>query len=302
MSNLNNLDLNNIQKFVKADFDKAFSQQVTNYQAFTKEIMSSDKLISFEWIGALPKMRKWVGSRYYNQMKKYDYSFKTDSYEGTILIPYSDILNASKTELSKMAKGQVAGYGAQVKLDYPSDLVYEALGNGTVNLCYDGQPFFANAHPTYYGATTFDNLLVGSGVSAANLKTDIATAILTLATMIDEENRKLNLKLGTIVCHPLLALTFAEVLASVANTGSPVNVLSGLGIKVISDARLTDQNDWYAMATSPMIKPIIHAQVGNIEVRTKDDTFNTKSIVIGVDVEGGVGYGYPQTALKFVNV
>lgn len=301
MSNLNNLDLNAIQKFVQPAFNEGLAQQQTQYQAFTKDITTTERRVDFEWIGRLPRLRKWVGSRYYKQLKKYDYNFSIDALESTVSIPYSKILNASKTELSAMARQRLKEYGAQIKMDYPSDLVYEALVAGTSELCYDGQPFFANAHPTYYGATTFDNLLAGSGVSVANLKTDIATAIYTLATMIDEENRKLNLKLGTIVCHPLLALTFSEVLVSSQGTGSAVNVLSGLGIKVISDARLVDENDWYAMATSPMLKPLVHAQMGGINIKLKDDTFDSKSIAIGVDVDGKVGYGYPQTALKFVN-
>ncbi len=301
MGLLNSLDLNKIEKLATNVFNDRLLEVVTNYQLFTDEIPVTENEINFEWIGALGNVREWVGSRHYNLLTDYSYTINPRPYELTYSLPYKKILDLSKTKLSGMALKKVKELGAKVKRQFPAKYVFEAIEDGTTDLCFDGQPFFDNAHPNYYDANTFDNLLAGSGVTSANLITDVTTAITTLAGQKNDGGEALNLPLNVIVCNPLLAMTFMGVLADTSNTGSAFNIFSQFGISIVSDARLTDTNDWYAFSTEAL-KPIVSVQLGSINLEVNDARkFSSKLVDIGADVDGKVGYGYPQTALKFVN-
>jgi phage major head subunit gpT-like protein len=112
----------------------------------------------YPWIGNFTKMREWLGDRIVKNFQQYGYSLKNRKFEATVEVPRIAI---EDDQYGVYAKAFTQA-GMSVKV-WPDDLVFggDAIytaGNetpniggaaieGTVNLCYDGQPFFNNSHP-----------------------------------------------------------------------------------------------------------------------------------------------------------
>lgn len=286
-------ELNKLEKLVRSEFTKAFNSIPTSYQEFTSEINDTESITPFEWIGALPRVREWIGARHIEDLKKYDYAIKKKDWEMTIKVPYRKAWDSSQTALAQFIKTRINSLGLQFKKDYPSEIVIQALENGTSNLAYDGVAFFANT-----GRTNV-NLFSGSGTSIDNIIADIDKARTAMRKFVDDQGRRLNITGDLAIIPPELEFKFMEITGAKFRNNTD-NIHYG-SLRYIVDARLTEINDWYFVATNEFIKPILFVSIGGVEISVKDTTFDNKSITIGADATGNVGYSFPELAIKIVN-
>jgi phage major head subunit gpT-like protein len=286
-------ELNQIEKLVRDEFGKAFSQAPVSYQLYTSEIVDTESITPFEWIGALPRVREWIGARHIEDMKNYDYTIKKKDWELTIRVPYRKMWESSKTMLAAFVIQRVSQLGTQFRKDYPSEIVVQALENGTSNLAYDGVPFFADS-----GRANV-NLKNGSGTTVDNLITDIETCRAAMKKFKDDKGRTLNITGDVAVIPPELEIKFMEITRARLRDGSD-NVHFG-SLEYVVDARLTDTSDWYFIASNEFIKPLLFVSLGGVNVAVKDTTFDNKSLTVGADATGNVGYSFPELAIKVVN-
>lgn len=285
-------ELNRIEKQSRAEFQGGFNGAPSSYQLFTSEIVDTEAITPFEWIGSLPRVREWVGARHVADLENYDYSIKKKDWEMTIKIPYSKTWDSSKTALSAFMKNRTAQLGAQFRKDYPSDIIIQALEDGTTNLAFDGLPYFSDARDN-------DNLMSGSGITVENLITDITTARSTMKRFTDESGRRLGIIGNLAIIPPELEIAFLEICGSQLRDGTTNNFVGAL--EYVVDARLSDTSDWYFVATNEFIKPILFVSVGGVNVAVKDNTFDDRSVLVGADATGNVGYSFPELAIKVVN-
>lgn len=288
-------ELNAIEKLVREEFGGAFMGAPTSYQLFTTEISDTENTSWFEWIGALPRVKEWVGNRQIEQMKQYDYSIKSKNWELTILQNYAKLFDKSKTKLAAMTKQKVAGLGQQFRQDYPAETIISALEAGTVNLAYDGIPFFSNAS----GVRTIDNLAAGSGTTVDNIIADIKTNRAVMKKFTDDKGRVMNVTPNLAVIPAELEIQFQEITRTKLRSSSD-NMFYG-ALDYVVDGRLTDPSDWYLMATLEFIKPIVCMITQDVQIAVDDMTFKNKSVAIGADASGNVGYSFPFLAMKIVN-
>ncbi|OHD53948.1 MAG: hypothetical protein A2Y33_12315 [Spirochaetes bacterium GWF1_51_8] len=286
-------EMNQIEKLVKDEFGGAFAQAPVSYQLFTSEIIDTESITPFEWIGALPRVREWIGARHIEDMRNYDYTIKKRDWELTIRIPYRKFWESSKTQLAMFVRQRVSQLGTQFRKDYPSEIVVQALENGDTNLAYDNVAFFANT-----GRANV-NLIDGAGTSTDNLIADIEKCRSAMKKFKDDQGRTLNITGDLAVIPPELEIKFMEITRAKLRDGSD-NVHFG-SLEYVVDARLTDVSDWYFIASNEFIKPVLFVSLGGVNVAVKDSTFDNKSLTIGADATGNVGYSFPELAIKVVN-
>lgn len=287
------LELNQYEKLVRKEFGGGFKGQQTSYQLFTSEITDTESLTIWEFLGGFPRVREWVGARHVNEFENYDYAIRSKDWELTIKIPYKKLLDASRTALSSLTRERSMQLGAQFRRDYPAEKIIEAIEAGTTALAYDGIAFFATS------SRDWDNLLTGTGVTLATVKADLASARAKMKKFTDDEGRVLNITGDVALIPPELEEVFME-LTKATVIDSTTNVGYG-SLKFVVDGRLSDANDWYLFASNEFVKPIVCVNVGDVNVALKDTTFEDKSVVLGADCTGNIGYSFPQLACKIVN-
>lgn len=291
-----------LQRGLNLAFNKAYDGFINNQGSFLNDV---DMLVTrvnstgsdekYGWLGDVPGMKEWIGDKEYAGIEDYDYTIKNkDWYNG---------ISIDRNELDDDRYGMVLPRIESMALaaaNWPMELVAELIRDGDTNLAYDNAAFFSNR-------TINDNLLAGSGVTLANLKTDLTTGRTTMMRFVSDTGKLLRLVPDVIVCPPELEITFRELIESTAVQGTGYNEASknvwSKWIKsIIPLPDLTDTNDWYIFATSMPLKPFIF-QDRKKPVPVLDDTKVKANRTYGYSVEmrGNAGYGFYQMAVKFVN-
>lgn len=247
------------------------------------------------WVGAMPAVSQWLGERNAKEFESYDYTVKNLDWQAAVPINENDI-NDDQTGALQMIPQMLA----RRIMSHPEKLMFDLLTGGTSGLAYDGVAFFSNAS----GARTIDNLLAGTGVSLAQLEADLDAALVAMAKFTDDQGEILNIRGDLVVCPVALERKFRRLVQS--NTDATASV-EGVynpyrGIDVIGDPRLdaADANDWYLLATSEIVKPLIY-QIREEADASMEKKNLTKQWVFGADYRGNGAYGLPHLAVKTVN-
>jgi phage major head subunit gpT-like protein len=204
------------------------------------------------------------------------YHEMTGEYTQIPLKIYEDALYLSAYDMEEDNTGQISERAADLgarAAKHPQDLAAAALAAGDTSddyLIYDGQRFFANAHPKPDGST-FDNLLAGV-FDATNYQAG-RTAMQRFYSDLGSSD-PYGIKPNFVIAPPDLEITVLQVLrnAEIAITGGPVtNQLQGTATPIF-ESRLTDTNDWYLASTELGIMPFIdirHSRFGNFNLHSE---------------------------------
>lgn len=283
-----------------------FSQKMMEFQAARSispgimaaamEIKSTGAYEKLGWIGALPAVTQWVGELNAKEFNSYDYTIKN--------LDWATGVPISKNSLDDDQTGSLAMFPAMLAkriMSHPEKLMINLLINGTSSLAYDGVAFFSNVS----GVRTIDNLLGGSGVTLAAMKTDLIAALVAMAKFTDDQGEALGIKGDTIVCPVALQSNFESLVYSKADptASGGVDTYNPFANKftVIGDPRLdaADVADWYLLATREEIKPLVFQNRQAAEPGL-EKTPGTKNYVFSADYRGNGGYGLPHLAIKTV--
>lgn len=135
-------------------------QKSGDWDKIAMECKSTGKGTVYSWLGAFPRMEKWVGARKVKSMKNNDYELKNIPFEATVGVARADIEDDNLGIYSPMMEQM--GLSAVEHID---ENVFQALPNGYKELCYDGKPFFSSEHPIAENedgtgkASTFSNII-----------------------------------------------------------------------------------------------------------------------------------------------
>jgi phage major head subunit gpT-like protein len=289
-----------LQKALNSQFEQQYrnfmqSPEVMRAMAMMTVTRSTKASEDFAWLGDLPGMKEWIGTKDLGGISDYDFTIKNkDWYTG-----FSIDRNEIEDDQVGAIMPRVAAM-AQVAALWPYRLVLQLLDDGDSGLAYDGSAFFANR-------SVNDNLLSGSGVDTlAHIKTDIQTATTTLRTMKTDTGEYMNLRPTLLVCPPAVEFSMIEALQTPGiintGTGATVNPLSSLGIQVVSFPELSDADDWYLLCTDRPLKPFIFQQrKAPTAVFDGTEEADSRKMKYSVEMRGNAGYGFPQMAVKVVN-
>lgn len=257
---------------------------------------------TYEWLGNAPQMSEAGGARTFTSLSNTTYSIANVSYKSGVQV-LKDHIDDNKSGSIKRRIDSLATVAAT----HPGKIMSEKIVSGTTDLCYDGAAFFANAHPVRSDeGGTQDNLLAGTGVTAAALRTDIAAAKSALRRFKSENGEVFqdgDMKLVVVVPTELEIPMAEAIRTSTVSTGGE-NIHQGMA-EIIVDPRLSDVNDWYTFVVDEDRKPMIWQNRAPLKFSQQGagsaDEFHEGLHSFGADVRYGCGYGYWQSAIKTVN-
>lgn len=257
---------------------------------------------NYSWLGDIPGVREWLGSKVYGDLSKYTYSITNKRWYDAFNVHKDAIRREELDQIKPRMQMLVSSLDA-----YKQEIVIEFLMNGETYLAFDGVAFFANAG----GARINDNLLGGTGVTLAQIKTDLAIARRTSMRFTSDAGRYLRLVPDTVICPVELEEIFLQIKESAADPGSAnagvANVQKRYIENVIALPDLTDATDWYYATTKHPLKPFIFQgeklENGQDVLPVVDESKLKSDGVYGFSAEmyGNAGYGFPELCLKIVN-
>jgi phage major head subunit gpT-like protein len=288
-----------LTKALKVIFNQAYKQgKPPSYEAIMERVTSNSDSETYGWLDANPDMREWVGEKRVKSIGDQSYTIENKDFEATIGVDRNEL----EDDQSGIIKKRIQMLADRAKR-YPDKLLSNLVINGITGLAYDSAAYFANR-------ATNDNLLAGSGVTEANLLTDLATARQTMMEFQDSEGLPLGFIGDVVVCPAELEVLFLKIAGS---TSAPDESISGVAnpwkniIKaVIVDPNLTDDTDWYLFASSEAIKPLIFQsrkapRLVALDKDTDEQVFMRKKLIYSVEMRCNAGYGYYEMAVKIVN-
>jgi len=275
--------------------------------ATSKSIFSKWSLMSLQgkmntltkqirWLESVDKMRLMTGEAKFTTFREESLTIIAKKYQTGLELSIDEI----EDNLGNDYKNQVALMNIAAKRLSP-ELIHGLLVNGTTDVGYDGVPFFSDAHPLGSSVATYDNLLAGA-LTELNLN----LGKVTMARFTNDRGDILGLEPNLIVIPPELEVTlqkllnsqFTNAVSTVEGSGT-INTAYG-AFDYIIDPLLVDTNDWYMIHTK-QLKPFLHYErkAPYLEY-TENERVERDIVKWSLKYRVGVGYGWPQSAIKFV--
>lgn len=155
-----------LNRTVVAAFNGAFAQApVPEYTKIATTIRSGSRSNLYPFLKATDGMREWTGDAIFDQLASDRYAIDNRKFQKGLTADRDQILDDQDGGAGLY--GSMAAVLANACASHPDELVIgEALAQGHVLLCHDGQPFFDDSHPNQNGdGGTQDNDLGGAGAS-----------------------------------------------------------------------------------------------------------------------------------------
>lgn len=157
-------------------FSKIFQDGLSSiepvYKNIATEVNSTSASNTYGWLGEMPEMAEWIGTRSLKDFKTHNYAIVNKLFESSISVKRTDIEDDNVGIYAPLfsALGKRAAQN-------PDTIVFNLLINGTTELCFDGVPFFSNNHPVYPNSDG-----TGKKKDASNLQSGTAPAWYLLDT------------------------------------------------------------------------------------------------------------------------
>jgi phage major head subunit gpT-like protein len=312
----------------KANLDAIFWQFDTRYQkaydttpTFWDKIASSSpsgaRETHYGWIGRIPTLRQWLGERKLNNLQARGYVLVNLKFEDSISVPRENI----EDDQIGVYAGYLDALGRAAKI-WPDQLVTTAVETGKTALCFDGQPFFYNAHPVDMdnpSSTTyqnrFDTSASGGGLAFPLSASNYQTVRQTMMGYVGEDLVPLGINPTLLMVHPsneapARQILHADYIAPAGGFGVNAaqmqsNVLKG-SAQLLVNPFLTQPDAWYLMDTNRAIMPFvfqIRSQPEFTFLNRPDDpnSFLRDEYLFGVRARGNAGYSLPFLAARASN-
>ncbi len=148
----------------KKSFQDALDTAESQYLRIATTVPSTTSSETYGWLGQFPTFREWVGDRVLKDMAAHGYSIVNRKFESSVTVPRDAIEDDSCGIYMPLFSEM--GRAAKV---HPDELIFGLIKKGSVELCYDGQPFFDADHPVYSEvdgtgvAVSVSNVTAGAG-------------------------------------------------------------------------------------------------------------------------------------------
>lgn len=163
---INRANLEALRTGFKTNFQAGIALAAPVSGPLVTEISSSTKIETYGFLGDLPVFRKWVGEKRIKSIEEKSYQLINDDFETTLGIHKTKIEDDNLGLYAPI----VSGWGQDAG-DLKDLLVFQALSQGHVRPCFDGQNFFDGEHPV--GDTVKSNVS-GDGSNAAWFLVDLS--------------------------------------------------------------------------------------------------------------------------------
>lgn len=280
---------------LKATYQKAFTQESSDWKKVAMVVPSNSKENDYSWLSRFPKMREWIGDKVVKQLAAFNYSIRNKDWEATIEVDRNDIEDDQLVGYALQAQG--AGQSAA---ELPADIVFGLLSQGFVNLCYDGQPFYDTDH--LMGGKSASNKgtkkLNVSSLAAA--KASYGAARTTLRSLKDDEGASLKILPGLLVVPPALEDDANYLMTADRFPDNSHNPYKGTAEVLVVPELLTD-TEWHLLDVTKPVKPLVYQERKKPEFveqtdYNNDNVFMRKKFRFGAEARANGGYGFWQMA------
>ena len=223
-----------------------------------------------------------------------------DPYAKRVEIPEADFERAQTVADLDLYQAHVRGLAVLAK-DFPIETALDMIDAGattSMGKCFDGKALFANDH--FYGeATGQDNLLSGSGTTAAQIAADLKSAISALEGFVYKSGnryKKFNKNVKPLVICDVTKKGIFEDLLKQESIGGTTNTLRN-SFEIVAE-KLANASDWYVMdqdnggvaVNAPIINPV--EKEAKLENNIGQESQILDHILrYQVYLRGGFGYG-----------
>jgi len=126
----------------KRDFQTGLTKATPQYEAFSTPVTSTTKLETYGFLGDFPIFREWIGEKRIKSVEEKAYQLVNRDFEVTRGIKRKQIQDDNLGLYGPLVTGW--GDSAGQLMDR---LAFEALEQGHIRPCFDGQNFFDTDHP-----------------------------------------------------------------------------------------------------------------------------------------------------------
>lgn len=256
-----------INKAVKVEFDVQFLRAnmgpYANYKMFVQDVDSTSAAETYAWWSNVNKMKEWKGPPDTTGLDLDDVVISNKEYESSINVKDSAI----RDDVNKMLDNRIGDLAmAAARLPYES--ADEYLANGDTLLSWDEIEFFSDT------GRVNDNIVTGSGITIANIETDITTAYGQMFGFENEKGQKLGITPGIILAGANLVPTIAKALGATGGGGTVQSFHLDWLKALISSPALTGTNKYILIADGTF--PVIwqDRDAAEINVHNKRDVGN----------------------------
>lgn len=266
---------------------------------------------TYKWLGMAPGMREWIGGRQAKGFRENGITIINKDFEAT--------LEVLTREIRRDKTGQVMvriNELARRTISHWASLLTTLIIGGEAGVCYDGQYFFDTDHSEGNSGTQDNDLSIdisalpaavhGSTTlpSAEEMQQCILKAIAAILGFKDDQGEPFNEDANEfLVMVPTTLWIPAKAAVSMKLVGygesSQVDV-SGFGINVAANPRLTWTAQFAVYEIGAMVKPFIRQEEDPVSIAAiaegSELEFNEKKHHYGVSASRNVGYGYWQKA------
>ena len=286
---VNSVALQSIFKGFKTLFNEAFAGTKPTYEKVATVVPSSTKSEEYGWLGAFPRLRKWVGDRVINSLAAHGYTIKNESWEATVEVNREDIEDDAYGVYTPMIKE--LGRSAAT---HPDEIVFGLLAKGFTETCYDGQYFFDTDHKDEDGPVQSNKgtkVLSAAAYSAARAQ---------MMSLLDAKSTPLGIMPNLLVVPPQLEEAARKILYAEQIEGT-TNTLKNTAELLVAPWLAANPTAWFLFDTSRAIKPLIFQQRKKPEFVSMDasndqNVFMKKQYIYGVDCRDNAGFGLWQLA------
>lgn len=255
------------------------------------------------WIQQIPGVREWLGDRHLNAVSEAGYRLKNRAWENTVQVSKDRIADrkiAAEAVLMRMLGHQFAKFPDR-------SIASELLIGYASRLCFDGQAFFADAHPVDpldASKGTFDNLRASTALTPANFDAIFAA----MSQFTGADGQILGIMPDTLIVPPQLRTTahliaHAAYVPSTAGTATQSNPNEGVVDVLVLPELGSESTTWYLAKLKGPLKPLIvqerEAPVFDLVFGPESDHCKkTRNLAWGADARYAFGYTLPQLMVR----
>lgn len=248
---------------------------------------------TYEWLAGLPGMKEWLDERQFESLKKHEYTINNRQWEAGLAF-----WNYELEDNPSVVKDRIPGL-VESAAEHPIELILEMSVKGETEKCYDEEPFFSAAHPSYLEGETFSNIISQTGTTVDNIKADFDSIVLAAISHRKTNGHSL-FAVGSLeisILHPVaLQANMEKVFDKKYLPGSdPEDPNDYYGKASHYPAAFLTGTTWYAYIINKAFKPLVFQERQKLKAEWDlTQKFMKNKSFFGVDARYNVGYGLPQ--------
>lgn len=181
---LNSAMYNAVQRDITVAFRQGVEMATPLYPSLCTVVPSSGADEKYNWLGAIPGVRKWIGERQYKRFRAGDYTLTNEPWESSVELDRHDVDDDRVGGL----RAQFNELGAEAAY-HPDELLFEVIGGGESSACFDGQFFYDTDHSWGDSGTQSNDLTYNVVTPSAPTAAEFLAAFhQALKAMLDFKN------------------------------------------------------------------------------------------------------------------